>query len=224
MGQMLIVNYKKHCLRNNSRIHIFWGVSQADGPRVSAPRARGDSDPRKYVSGELFCNVSERHYRKMSCRGSILIESIVGISVSVIAMAGIFGLLSRSIAINKNLGQKLTATYLAAEGIEIVKSIIDANAANGRIWNEDVSAGNYEVVYDTALLPSAISGESDNPLLFDDSSGLYQYDSGTETQFLRTAKISDISSDEIEVVSEVVWTERGISKIVSLEDHFFNWR
>ena len=51
----------------------------------------------------------------MSCRGSILIESIVGISVSVIAMAGIFGLLSRSIAINKNLGQKLTATYLAAE-------------------------------------------------------------------------------------------------------------
>src|SRR3989344_3569496 len=56
MGQMLIVNYKKHCLRNNSRIHILWGVSQADGPRVSAPRVRGDSDPRKYMPGGCFPN------------------------------------------------------------------------------------------------------------------------------------------------------------------------
>ena len=160
----------------------------------------------------------------MSHRGSVLIESIVGISVSIIAMAGIFGLLSRSIAINKGLTQKLVATYLAAEGIEVVKSIIDGNAANERIWNQGVSAGNYEVAYNTASLSQAITGDSGSLILFSNLSGLYQYENGGETPFRRTIKISEIDPNEIRVISEVLWAERGIQKIVSLEDHFFNWR
>lgn len=157
-------------------------------------------------------------------KGSILIESIVGISVLVIAMGGIFGMLSRSVAINKNISQKLIATYLAAEGIEVAKSIIDGNTASGRIWNQGIATGNYELAYNSTIPSPIIGDESEDPLLFDGASGFYQYGSGTATPFRRTIRILEINSNEMEIVSEVSWLERGVQKIVSLEDHFFNWR
>ena len=46
----------------------------------------------------------------------MLIESVVAISLVVIGLLGILTLLSNSIAFNRNAANKLTATYLAAEG------------------------------------------------------------------------------------------------------------
>lgn len=165
-------------------------------------------------------NVKSKNLRN----GSLLIESIVGISIAITGMIGIFGLLSRSLAINKDLTQKFIATYLSAEGVEVVKSLIDSNVANGNIWNAGLSAGNYELSYDSLALFSSVTGQSTTPLLFDESSGAYNYLDGRVTPFKRTIKISEPSSDEMKIVSDVEWAERSLNKKVSLEDHFFNWR
>ena len=61
-----------------------------------------------------------------SQKGQILIESVVAMSLIVIGLLGILTLLSNSIAFNRNVANKLTATYLA-EGIEVMKSIADEN-------------------------------------------------------------------------------------------------
>ncbi len=150
-----------------------------------------------------------------------MIESMVAISISTIGLLGIVGLLSQSLALNKDVGQKFVATYLAAEGIEVVKNLIDTNYTRGRSWNRGLNSGNWEVVWDD----TSLERDDDRYLFFDPDSGAYNYNSsGNQTQFKRQVMIDNISADEIKVVSRVNWSDRGDPKAVSLEDHFFNWR
>lgn len=158
-------------------------------------------------------------------KGSLLIEAIVGLSIAVTGMIGVFGLLSRSLSINKDISQKLTAIYLGAEGIEVVKSLIDTNIAGGNIWNAGIIEGDYDnISYDTKTLSSPGVGGTPSAILFDEDQGVYNYTTGLISPFRRVVKITDISADEIKVISEVEWLEHGSAKKISLEDHFFNWR
>ncbi len=162
--------------------------------------------------------------------GQVLIESLVAISVGVVGILGFLHLLTQSIGTAKDTDAEFTATYLAAEGIEVVKGIIDENAVSGDSWNAGISPGAYEVQYDSAsLLP-----DGGRKLRFDTDSGLYSYDpAGAETTYRRRLTLSerDMSDpldgypDVVHVISDVTWTARGGGeKHVSLEDHFFDWR
>lgn len=148
-----------------------------------------------------------------------MVESIIAIQVTLIGLLGVLGLLSNSLALNRDAGQKFTAAYLAAEGVEVVKNLIDLNYVNDNPWNEDLNEGSYSVAYDSSsLLP-----EQENYLRFKD--GIYSYDAdGEATTFKRAIAIENISRNEIRVVSTVTWlTKRGFQS-VAIEDHFFNWR
>lgn len=163
-------------------------------------------------------------------KGSLMIESMVAISITLISLLGVFALLSQSIALNKNASQKFVATYLAAEGIEIVRSMVDANYAASQPWNKDIGSGitpvNYEVVYNSTVSDwnNLGSNESTAFLNFDPATGIYSYGIGQPTPFVRTVAVTNVSGDEIRVVSTVNWSERGAAQSVYLEDHFLNWR
>lgn len=166
--------------------------------------------------------------------GQIMIESIIAITVGVIALTGILNLLTNSLGVNRDVGQRFTATYLAMEGVEITKSLIDANYANGQPWNRLLSDGSYEFQYNTIDPTGAeISGggRSNNVLYFDSSDGIYSYDTnGTETRFKRTIFIDnmdrgdDPGADEMKVRSLVEWPEGDSTREIIIEDHFFDWR
>lgn len=158
--------------------------------------------------------------------GTLLIESMVAISVGVVGILGILALLSRSLGLHKEVGQKFIATYLAAEGIEVVKSLIDKNYVEGRAWNSDLADGIYRVEYKSTALATTTP-----PLLFSQVEGTYGYDSGRTTPFIRVVTIKNIDrdgdggADEIKVKAKVEWRRRGGGiETVELEDHFFNWR
>ncbi len=164
--------------------------------------------------------------------GQVLIESIVSISLVTVGLLGILTLLSNSIAFNRGVTSRFVATYLAAEGVEVIKNIEDANHTTipPSAWNRYLDTdGSYELQYDSVpgpgsslkLLPTEFSS---SPLLFDPSTGIYSYISGDPTGFTRTIKILNLSSDEIQVNSIVRWSDKGENKEVNLEDHFFNWR
>jgi len=154
-------------------------------------------------------------------RGQLLIESMIGISIAVVGLLGILGLVSRSTSLNRVVSEQFIASYLAAEGIEIVKNLIDANIIQHKPWNKGFSNGSFEADY----LSLGLTPNQNRFLLFDSTNNLYGYQSGTPTSFTRTINIQLIGSEEIKVNSIVKWKTRGGGQFeVNLEDHFFNWR
>jgi len=155
-------------------------------------------------------------------RGQLLMESMIGIGILIVGLLGILGLLSHSIGLNKVNGNRLVANYLASEGIEITKNIIDSNIIKRNPWNQgfDVSG-----VYEADYTSTAFELSRDRRILFDANSGFYGYQNGGQTPFIRTITISPSGPDQIYVKSSVRWTDRGGADFqVDLEDYFYNWR
>lgn len=160
-------------------------------------------------------------------RGQFLIESMVAVGIITVGLLGILTLLSNSISLNRVVAEQYTAAYLASEGIEVVKSIIDANYVASRPWNQGLANGAYELEYDMTSLPAALSGpDSTTFLRFTGGNGIYDYDlGGVNTPFLRTVTVTLSGPDQINVASRVNWVTRGAGQFsVHLEDSFFNWR
>ena len=157
-------------------------------------------------------------------KGQLIVEMMVAVSLLVIGLLGIFAVLSQSLGLNRVAANQYVAANLAAEGIEVVKNIIDANFITDEAWNRGLETnGEYTVSYDS----TSLSLENENePLRFDEEDGVYGYGGGTETQFRRVITIEN-SGDltEIKVTSRVYWKDRGgIDFDIVLEDRFRNWR
>lgn len=155
--------------------------------------------------------------------GQALIEVLVAVSVLTVGLLGIVTLLSRALSLNRVVADNYAATYLAAEGIETVKNMIDGCAVQKAGWNCNVLPGDYEVQYNSTNL-AQFAGRK---LLFDPQNDIYSYAAGNPTAFVRKVSIKYVGdgSEEVQVNSEVSWTTRGGGSFrVNLEDHFFNWR
>lgn len=156
-------------------------------------------------------------------QGQALVELMVAVSVLVVGFLSITSLLSRSLALNRVIAENYTATYLASEGIEVVKNLIDANIVQKLPWNNSFANGDYELDYRTIL--GNLQQSQGRKLSFDPTSHRYSYGVGGPTPFIRTVNINLISPNEIRVISTVNWISRGNATFsVKLEDHFFNWR
>jgi len=170
--------------------------------------------------------------------GYLLIELMVAISVFVIGVLGFVGLLSNSLSLNREVADKFTANYLAAEGIELTKNLVDANILDGSPWNRG-NGGNFngnkcfEIDYTLTsgdsmeFNPCNNNSVAPNFLKYSSSAG-YTYSIGNNTPFYRYVRISPVpgaGNDQIKVKSVVTWQGRGGSQNqITLEDYFFNPR
>lgn len=157
-----------------------------------------------------------------SFAGQALIEVLVAVSILTIGMLGVVTLLNRALSLNRVISDNYTATYLAAEGVELAKNLIDARAARGGWGNAlPAPAGAYELDYeDTDFVV-----DQGRTLSFDPTSRLYGYRGSSPTSFRRVVETEYVDSDEIRVTSVVAWETRGGGAFsVDLEDHFYNWR
>ena len=171
-----------------------------------------------------------RNTRYAKRNGQMMVELIVALSILVIGFLGVIELLAKSIAANRDIADQYTASYLAGEGVEIVKNLIDANIAQGKGWNCSLNvAGIFQVNYDS-LPPGAscpgnalkVAGGSPDVLRYNATTHLYK--SGTASDgdlspFTRKIAIVPLS-DAIYVSSSVTYG----SKVVSVQDIFTNWR
>lgn len=147
-------------------------------------------------------------------------EMLVALSALTIGLLGIVTLLNFSLGLNRTVADNYRATYLAAEGIEIVKSLVitnNAGAATGdplatRTWCSGLPAGDYELDYRAKAPPPSITqgfscgspydnadpafvsiaGSSTSNLFFHPDTHLYGLDQtgGEKTPFTRTVTIS----------------------------------
>jgi Tfp pilus assembly protein PilV len=162
--------------------------------------------------------------KEKSRKGQSLIEAMVALGVLTTGFLGIISILSKSFFYERTISDTMTATYLASEGIEVVKNIIDNATLNSKTWESCFSNGDYEVDY-TSKCGNLKTYNTSDYLSFDSNTGLYFYDSAsTKTNFLRDVKIN-INGDEIIIDSTVNWNS-GIltNQSITMEDHFYNWQ
>ncbi|RMD62347.1 hypothetical protein D6833_07055, partial [Candidatus Parcubacteria bacterium] len=160
-------------------------------------------------------------------RGQVIIELMVALSVAVIALASLLGLLAQSYSLSRTAEGSFTATYLASEGIEVVKNIIDANYQQCNTpWNSGFAPGWYEVDYNSKTLENANFVAPGRELLFDPATKMYSYDAGNPTpeHYYRRIDIDLVGDYAIQVKSTVTWKGRhGNTEQVVLEDQFYDW-
>ncbi len=160
-------------------------------------------------------------HRIFSNSGQVLVEAIVAISLLTVGFLAIFALLGRSLSLNRATVQSYTATYLAAEGIEIARNIVDTNGIQKKAWNDGFGNNDYEMEYNS----NSLTQNQGRFLAYDPSAHLYSYGGSIQTPFKRVVRINLVGSDEIRVNSIVTWTSIGGGNFqVNLEDHFMNWR
>ena len=160
-------------------------------------------------------------------QGYLLIEAMVAMGVLTTSVLGIFALMSQSIKLTRVVDDQYVGTYLAAEGVEITKNLLDANTVGGVVWNNGgfASAGCYELDVNSDSLPGAGCPETALRL----KNSVYSYDpTGTVTGFSRSVNISPIidaadgtTQDGVRVISTVKWAGGGSQ--ITLEDKFYNW-
>ncbi len=158
--------------------------------------------------------------------GYLLVEAIVTTSLLIVGLVSVAGLMARSLSLNRVVSDQFIANYLAVEGIELVKNLIEANILAGLPWNSGITDGCREADYKSVNLADCSSSESRQPLLFDYQTGFYGYNNGASTPFRRSILIENESSgDRIKVNSIIKWASRGsVEFSVNLEDYFFNYR
>lgn len=154
-------------------------------------------------------------------KGQVLIESLVALTFLTAVFFSAFSLLGQSLVTNRTSAQSYTATYLAVEGIEVARNMIDGNGIQGKAWNSGFADGTYEIGYnDTSFSP-----DQGDFLMYDPSTNIYSYNGSILTPFKRAITIQLVNPDEIKIHSVVSWTGAGGGKFnVDLEDHFMNWR
>ena len=114
----------------------------------------------------------------------------------------------------------LIAANLSQEGVEVIRALRDANWFNGLSFDAGIADGIYRIEWNSNAL---ISLGSNPPLKI--NAGLYNYSFGTDTKFKRTVTITKINSEELRIISDVTWTERGNrTRDVKVESHLFDWK
>lgn len=170
----------------------------------------------------------KNRYRREA--GSSLIESSVALSLVVVGILGIVTLYTRSFALNRAVVNETVAAELAAEGIEVVKNIIDTNVAErgSAQWRANLTEGTFMLDFESSVASGrSLTPSSGAPLHYWTAAqyyGLALTNGSTATPFVRSVTVRFPSDTVTSVTSTVAWTERGESRSLTVQDFFYNWR
>lgn len=184
-------------------------------------------------------------------RGFTLVETLVAIAIFTLAIIALMSVLGSGVSDTNYAKKKMTATYLAQEGIEYIRNMRDDYSlyeiSTGHNWEEFMdkivtacatSAGCY--FQDADLYSSDyMTDVSLNPctgtacyLYYSSDTSRYSYDNseGEITDFQRIIKVETGSStapfnsgQEIKVISTVKWTQGSGNYSISFSENLFNW-
>lgn len=135
-------------------------------------------------------------------RGFTLLETLVAVAIFTIAILALLAVLSNGIASTNYAKRKITATYLAQEGVEYVRNqrdgFIITNSDDPQVGWDDFVTWVTPFVYpitDTAVFPG----------------------------FNRTVLAEFPSSDEVKISVTVSWTQGFGNQSVTFSENLFNW-
>lgn len=154
-------------------------------------------------------------------KGFTLIEVIAAMFVITVGVVGALIAIQQTMFYTQTSVSRLTATYLAQEGIEIVRNIRDGNWLElNPIWDDGLTGCEPEGVGCQADYSNNQSLDSFTGNLLKIDGGFYQYSSGTSTPFTRKITITKPEAKKIEVEVTVRWDGRE----VTAQESLYNWR
>lgn len=157
-------------------------------------------------------------------KGFTLIEVITVLFVISLGMIGVLSLIAQNIqsqSLNKNT---LVAYQLAQEGVELIRQVRDTNWLKGEDWKKNLGTEVYYMDYLDITPHRARRREDGN--LRQDSNGFYLNNpdpAPTASMFSRIIEIHH-SSEQMQVISKVYWTDHGRSYVYSLEALLYDWK
>ncbi len=155
-----------------------------------------------------------------------IIELVITIFILSVAVIGVYNAFSTMVVLTANASNRLTAAYLAQEGMELVRNIRDTNWTNDYDWrcglagvtgtcdvgNKDCTAGceaDYKTIATSPLTPYGVGVDAGRYLNID-TDGFYSYSTGTTiTKLKRKITITPLNDYIMKVRVEVFWVEKA---------------
>lgn len=165
--------------------------------------------------------------------GFILVEVIVAIGILMLAVPAALTIASKSVFLASYSKDQIIATYLAQEGLEIIRNHRDQNILRSDTWLKDISPGDCapECIVAIAIFPSldpliAPCVSCSSILYNNTASGAYAHSSGSgwvPTKFSRVVRINSVLPNEIRVHSIVTYSSGEINKTVAVITNLTEW-
>lgn len=175
-----------------------------------------------------------RKFPKNKKGGFSLIETLVALTVLLVAVVGPISLIGDSLHKIYYAKDEIVAINFAQEGIELVRRVRDTNKLNALAWDTDIPVGYYTVepgniggASNTFVKP-CVSCVVEQPIYIDTTpGGLYWQNnpgSYSATQFSRIVRIVQIVPGvENKVISTVKWKTGGDIGTITISENLFNW-
>lgn len=167
--------------------------------------------------------------KNLKTRGFTLLETLVAVALLTTAVASAISIVSRSIQSATYARDQMTASFLASEGIELVRNLRDTKAREmleglaSENWLESLTGSSCGGGSPCDIDPVDLSipgCSSDGCPLSLDGSGFYRPTSGTATKFSRKIVISD--NDEKSALVTVT-VRVGSEDYARIEENITNW-
>lgn len=165
--------------------------------------------------------------RPGQAHGFTLVETLVAITILLIAVLAPMRIVSQSIKAAALSQQQLTATFLAQEGVEAMIRLRDDDALDGgATWDwytnlPSACSSGTGCDYDPATDNLIVCSGNNCKIYLDESASnntYYSHDSnGTETLYTRTTTVSEVQTGEVEVTCTVSWYSDIVRQDISVE-------
>lgn len=177
----------------------------------------------------MLLDIPTTTYLKQREGGFTLVETLVAITVLILAVAAPLTLGSQGLTTSRIARDQVVGTYLIQEAIEHVRNTRDTNILNGNGWFTGLSnctAGTCRI--DVPANTIAACTGTCPPLRYNPTSGLYGYSSSSgwqTTKFTRTVSIQETTANvEARVVVTITWRDGLIVRTISTDEYLLNWQ
>ena len=161
-------------------------------------------------------------------KGFTLLESVIAIFIVTMGVGGVFALVNQTISSTNILSSKLTAVYLAQEGIEVVRHMRDSNfleihqGVEGAAWDNNLEEGLHYIDF------RAEENNTSNLVIWQGNEYRHFSESNCndqcqDTSFNRSIKITYPQDYIMSVKSTVTWQERGITHQAAVQENLYKW-
>ncbi|MFA6896949.1 MAG: prepilin-type N-terminal cleavage/methylation domain-containing protein [Patescibacteria group bacterium] len=168
-------------------------------------------------------------------KGFSLMEVIISIGIISFAFVGVMAVFASNIRAEMLSRDRITAAYLAQEGVEIIKQKRDTNWFIGTDWDNGINSGEQQALslleVSPLSLPSGwalVPANNDNKQIFL-VSGVYVQANGAhpasweKTKFRRVISIAKPADYQIKVTATVYFGENDNGKVQVVSYLFNNW-